>query len=311
MNSAEDRITEWFAVQRPLDPARFPIAIGDDMAQVNLGAGKSVLITTDMLLEGTHFDLSEASLEQVGYKSMAASLSDCAAMATRPLAAVVSVGLPAGYASKQLKQLHKGILRAADKYDCPLAGGDITSWQKNGGLAVNVAMLSVPAGCEPLTRKGAKVGDCICVTGPLGGSRAGKHLDFEPRVEEAIAIASSAKANSMMDISDGLSSDLARICHQSKVGALLFQDAIPISEAAARTADPLASALNDGEDYELLFTLPENEFKKLLSRWHRPVALTCIGSIVEGRGVKLRDSSGHISSLKPAGYDHLSKKEIL
>jgi len=311
MNSAEDRITEWFAAARHLDPARFPVAIGDDMAQINLDGGKSVLITTDMLLEGTHFDLKTASLEQVGYKSMAASISDCAAMATRPLAAVVSVGLPAGYASRELKQLHKGIVSAADKYDCPLVGGDITSWQKETALVINVAMLSTPAGCEPLKRSGAKVGDCICVTGTLGGSGFGKHLDFEPRVEEAIRIAATGKVNSMMDISDGLSTDLARICHQSKVGAVLNAEAIPVSEAAMRTSDPLASALNDGEDFELLFTLPEKECEKLLSQWRGTVPITCIGKIVKGEQMKLRAPDGQLTPLKPAGYDHLADKETL
>ena len=310
MNSAEDRITEWFAVQRQLDPSCFPIPIGDDMAQINLGHGKSILITTDMLLEGTHFDLATASLEQVGYKSMAASLSDCAAMATRPLAAVISVGLPSGFASDQLKRLHAGIIRAADKYNCPLIGGDITTWQQEKGLAVNVAMLSTPTESEPLRRSGAKVGDCICVTGTLGGSRAGKHLDFEPRVEEAIDIAATVKVNSMMDISDGLSTDLARICRQSKVGACLNENAIPVSEAAKQTKDSLAAALNDGEDFELLFTLPEKECQRLLEQWKGPVPITCIGRIIEPDSMQIQGGDGELTELRPGGYDHLTERQV-
>ncbi len=172
MSLTEDQLTAWFEGQRRLDARRFPIGIGDDMAQVRLEVGDSVFVTTDMLLEGVHFDLASATLEQVGYKAMATCLSDCAAMATRPLAAVVSLGLPSGFTAESVKLLHAGLLQAADRYDCPLVGGDTTCWKDQTPLAVNVAMLSGLAGRKPITRAGARVGDAVCVTGSLGGSLA-------------------------------------------------------------------------------------------------------------------------------------------
>jgi len=155
MSPREDDITGWFRQQRDLSPVEIPIGIGDDMAQIALSRDSSVLITTDMLLDGTHFLAHEAGLKRVGYKSMAASLSDCAAMATIPIGAVVAVGLPRGFSEAQMKELHSGILLAADKYRCPLVGGDITSWQDSGRLVVCVSMLSKPGGKPPVRRSGA------------------------------------------------------------------------------------------------------------------------------------------------------------
>jgi thiamine-monophosphate kinase len=258
-----------------------------------------------MLLEGVHFDRKTASLEQVGYKAMAVSLSDCAAMATVPVGAVAAVGLSENFNEGELRRLHAGLIRAADKYDCPLIGGDITKWKSGQGLSIAVSMLSRPGGCEPIRRSTAKVGDVICVTGGLGGSAGGKHLEFQPRVKEALKIASLVKVNSMMDISDGLSSDLPRICRASGVGALIEADKVPLSSAAEKKDDPLSAALDDGEDFELLFTLGAEQADKLVESWEETLKITRIGTVEAGDEVRIAMSDGSITSLEPGGYEHL------
>jgi len=309
MRPHEDDITAWFRQQSRIDPSAFPIGIGDDMAEVCLGDAASVLITTDMLLDGSHFDLKTATLEQVGYKAMAASLSDCAAMATVPLAAVVAVALPPGFGQARLKELHAGIAVAAEKYDCPLIGGDITSWRQSHPFAVNVTMLSRRAANAPVRRNGAQAGDAVCVTGSLGGSLLRKHLAFEPRVREALKLAQSVTLNAMMDISDGLSTDLNRICERSGVGAILEAASIPISDDARTLADPLAAALHDGEDFELLFTLTSEQCTRLMQAWDDPTPIARIGRITGGSGMQIRMPDGRMAELTPGGYDHLNEPE--
>jgi thiamine-monophosphate kinase len=305
MSEAEDEITAWFAQQSKLTKADFPVGIGDDMARIQLGQDSSVLVTTDMLLDGVHFDLEKATVRQAGYKAMAVSLSDCAAMATVPIAAVVSVALPKGYGREKLKQLHAGITAVGQKFDCSLVGGDITSWSDDKPFVISVAMLSRVAANKPVKRSGAKVGDSICVTGSLGGAISRKHLEFEPRVREAIKIAQMVTLNSMIDISDGLSSDLNRICKAGRVGAIVVAEQIPISDDAQKSKNPLNSALNDGEDFELLFTLSNEDCRMLIKKWHGSIPITPIGEITDTKKMQIKMSDGVIKDLQAAGYDHL------
>jgi thiamine-monophosphate kinase len=305
MSEAEDEITAWFAQQSKLTKADFPIGIGDDMARLQLGPDSSVLVTTDMLLDGVHFDLRKATLKQVGYKAMAVSLSDCAAVATVPVAAVVSVAMPKGYGREELKQLHAGITAAGRKYDCELIGGDITCWIDDKPFVISVAMLSRPAGNKPIKRSGAEVGDSICITGSLGGAVNRKHLEFEPRVKEAIRIAHMVTLNSMIDISDGLSTDLNRICKASQAGAIIEAELIPISDEAKVSENPLNSALNDGEDFELLFTLSGEDCRMLLKKWHGSIPIAQIGEITDTMKMQIKLPDGLIKDLEAGGYDHL------
>ncbi len=305
METGESKITGYFAERSGLSASDFPIGIGDDMAQMAVGSVGSLLITTDMLLDGSHFDSACHSLEQIGYKSMAASLSDCAAMATVPFAAVVSVGLPAGFSEAALKSLHSGLLRAGEMFDCKLIGGDITSWRnEQGKLAVSVALVSKPGATAPIKRSGAKVGDIICVTGSLGASIQGKHISFTPRVKEALEISRLAAPTAMMDISDGLSTDLSHLCRSSGVGAVVYEKFIPVSQAAKEAENPLEAALNDGEDFELLFTVSKDRFQTLKKNWTMDTAITVVGEITTG-GLKIVYGNGTEAELKPGGFDHI------
>ena len=307
MTLDEDRWVHWLEGQIKPSPSDVPIGIGDDMAEVSHQGASSVFFATDTLVEHTHFDLATASLEQVGYKAMAVNLSDCAAMATLPLAAVVAVALPIGFTESQLKDVYAGILRASRTYRCPVVGGDTTRSRSAAPLVLNVSMLSRCGESRAITRARAQVDDVVCVTGSLGGSLVAKHLCFRPRLQEALSLAEGDRITAMMDISDGLSTDLARLCRRSKVGALIDARRIPISDQARTREDPLRSALHEGEDFELLFTLPPGDYLSLEKRWNHTTPITQLGTITESSGIAIRLSADQVTPLAAEGYDHFKQ----
>ena len=293
---------DWLRKQTPADP-RVLIGPGDDTAALR-PTSRPLLVTTDMLLEGSCFLLAEAGPRLVGRKAMAVNLSDIAAMAGVPFAAVVSVGLPKNGGRALAEELYRGLREIADEFDTAVVGGDTNSW--DGGLTISVTLLGEATARGPVQRNGAKPGDWLFVTGPLGGSIRGHHLTFTPRVREALRLHEAADLHAMMDISDGLAADLAHICAESRCGAVLAADRIPISEAARQMPDertPLEHALGDGEDFELLCAVSPADGARLLREQPVPgVQLHHIGECT-AQGMWL-DRAGQREPLPPTGWVH-------
>jgi thiamine-monophosphate kinase len=278
---------------------------GDDAAVVRTTPGRPCLLAADMILEGVHFDLSAATPAQVGRKALAINLSDLAAMAARPVAALVSVALPRGRAAALATETLDGMQALAEEFHMSIVGGDTNSW--DGPLVIDVSVLGEAGPNGPLLRSTAKPGDWILVTGTLGGSRAGKHLDFTPRVREALLLHEGYHLHAMIDISDGLSTDLHHILEESRCGAELRADAIPISDAAKNADDgrsPLEHALHDGEDFELLFTTPAEQAREILADPPLRIPVSKIGKITSETGAWMVDNSGARHELLPHGWQH-------
>ncbi|MSR52764.1 MAG: thiamine-monophosphate kinase [Gemmataceae bacterium] len=307
MSSGEFDYINWLRKRTPAS-AGVLVGPGDDTAVLRAPSGP-LLVTTDMLLEGSCFRLAEAGPFRIGRKAMAVNLSDIAAMAGIPTAAVVSVGLPRDGGRELAKQLYLGMRKVADEFDVPLVGGDTNSW--DGPLSISVTMLGEATPRGPVLRSGAKLGDWIMVTGPLGGSLLGHHLDFMPRVREASRLHELADLHAMIDISDGLAKDLHHICEESRCGAVLHADAIPISHAAKELAakdglPELDHALSDGEDFELVFTVSHEDGERLLRE--QPISgltLHRIGKIV-AKGYEI-ERNGQRLPLEPRGYEHVMR----
>jgi thiamine-monophosphate kinase len=297
---------DWLRQRIPTDP-RVPVGPGDDCAAVRFTPGADVLVTTDMLLEGSCFLLAEAGARQVGRKAMAVNLSDIAAMAGRPVAAVVSLGLPRRGGQAIAEELFQGIHETAAAFATAVVGGDTNSW--DGPLVISVTLFGEPTGRGPVRRNGAMAGDWLFVTGPLGGSIRGKHLTFTPRVPEAQILHQRVQLHAMIDLSDGLAADLHHLCTESGVGAVLRADAIPISDAARLMNDgtpPLDHALADGEDFELLFAVSPADGAALLRDQplaDRGILLAHVG-VCADNGVWLEHPDGRRDPLPPRGYVH-------
>ena len=280
---------------------------GSDCAVLKWHSKRDVVYKIDQVVEGTHFLLKgpeAATPRQIGWKAMAKACSDIAAAGAWPVAATVAVNLRKGTPERVAMGLYRGITDCCRKYKFALAGGDFATSPQ--GMSVVVSVLGECPTGKAWTRSGARPGDFLVVTGPLGGSRAKKHLAFQPRLEVARELRRllGAHVHACIDITDGLSRDLHHLCEESRVGAVLLEESIPYSAAAQRAGKPLQRALQDGEDFELLLAISREGAKRLAQRWKFSV-LYPMGIVTRASdGTSILRTSGKRESLADIGYEH-------
>jgi thiamine-monophosphate kinase len=290
--------------------------VGDDCSVLRIPAGQDVLVTTDYSLEGVHFRRAWHSAEVVGHRCLARGLSDIAAMGGEPVAAFLSLALPKKLSQSWVDGFFRGLLRLAKKFKVELAGGD-TAQSSDGVLADIVVVGSVPKG-RAVLRSGARPGDGVYVTGELGGSAAAlarlsarprqklnpafyvQHFHPMPRIEIGGILRRNRVASAMIDISDGLSTDLSHICEESGVGAEIIESALPLAQVGQprRKVNP-RQALHGGEDYELLFTSSRPIPAEIAG-----VKISEIGRITRRKQVLILDSRGRRRKLAASGWEH-------
>ena len=311
------------------------LSIGDDAAVID-HSGMQTVISTDLLIEGIHFDLMYTPLKHLGYKSVVVNLSDIYAMNATPTQITVSIGISNRFSVEALDEFYEGIYAACEKYGVDLIGGDTTTSQK--GFVISVTAIGEVALDKFVKRSGAKKADLICVSGELGGSFLGLTImerekkifaetGSQPDLEDQAYIVGrllkpearkdiieffaeqQVMPTSMMDISDGLSSELLHICRQSECGCVIYEDKIPINEEAKQFAyklqlDPTACALSGGEDYELLFTISQDDYEKIKANSD----ISVIGYITEaseGKNILTRNGNSH--ELVAQGWNHMQQ----
>lgn len=303
------------------------VGAGDDCAVLDLGLPNQwLLFKTDAVVEGIHFT-KQTPPEKIGHKALGRCLSDIAAMAGTPSAALVTLALARDFDPGFVEASYTGMNALANRHDVAIVGGETTTVPER--ILISVSVLGTVTKGKCALRSGAQDGDAIFVTGELGGSLSGKHLEFEPRLSEARWLAENFSLHAMLDVSDGLAGDLRHLLHASRVGAELLSSAIPISQAARsrrreETGDgawsqappphiggykpPLLAALTDGEDFELLFTLASKDAVRLLDTWKKnfpELPLSCIGKVTSGEGITIRDKDG-VRPLTAHGYTHFA-----
>ncbi len=311
------------------------LSVGDDAAVID-HFGRQTVISTDLLLEGIHFDLSYTPLKHLGYKAVVVNISDIYAMNATPSQIVISLAFSNRFSVEALDEFYEGVYAACEKYCVDLIGGDTSTSQR--GFVISITALGEVAPDSYVKRSGAQPNDLICVSGELGGSFLGLTLlEREKKIFETTGaqpdlegqayivgrllkpearkdiIEYFAEAEimptSMIDISDGLSSDLLHICKQSKTGCVLYEDKLPFNEEAKEFAynlklDPTACALSGGEDYELLFTVSQTDFEKIKTN----PSLSIIGYITpESEGKNLITRAGNKHALVAQGWNHMNK----
>jgi len=306
--------------------------VGDDAAVLDF-EGKKVLVSTDMLLEGIHFDLAYTPLKHLGYKAVQVNLSDIYAMNGTAAQVTVSIGISSRFPLEAVEELYEGVYLACEKYNVDLIGGDTTSSKQ--GLVISVTSIGYADEKDIVYRNGAEEGDLICVSGDLGGAYTGLQLlerekliylenpNIQPDLEgkdyiverqlkpearrDIVELLKSieVKPTSMIDVSDGLASEILHICKQSKKGCNIYEDKIPLDPMTYETArefnlDPTVCALSGGEDYELLFTVKQADYDKIKFK----MDITIIGYITEpSAGCNLITKSGNSHPLKAQGWN--------
>ncbi|MCS6916779.1 MAG: thiamine-phosphate kinase [Chitinophagales bacterium] len=327
------RLTEPFTVQHPSTV----LAVGDDAAVIQYEAGRHTVITTDLLLEGIHFDLMYVPLKHLGYKAVVVNLSDVYAMNAVPRQITVSIGVSNRFSVEALEELYEGIRAACKKYQVDLIGGDTSSSVK--GMVISVTAIGETDANRLVRRSGASVNELICVTGDLGAAYLGLQLlerekrlflenpKLKPDLEgQAYVVGRQLKPEarrdviawlqqagilptSMIDVSDGLSSDVLHLCQASGTGCKLYEEKIPVSDDAYALAlkfhlDPITCALSGGEDYELLFTIRQQDYEKIQN--HPDISV--IGHMQEAAaGSVLITKSGKEHPLTALGWNAFPK----
>jgi len=292
-------------------PEWLELGVGDDSAVLRLPSGQRLAVTTDMLVEGTHFERG-AEPEAVGRKAVGRALSDLAAMACRPLCVLAAASFGPGTDEEYWHRLCEALWRWSGRFGAPLVGGDVSSGPAGLTLAVTALGLEGPRGF--VTRSGARPGECVCVTGAFGGSMLGRHLEFVPRIREALELAERFEVSAMIDVSDGLSTDLLHIAEASAVGMEIEAAAIPIHRNAEELArregagrqKALAHALGDGEDYEIIFCAPKPEAEVAAGEGVQGVDVTVIGRVTESGECILVLPEGTRQKLRGEGWEHLT-----
>jgi thiamine-monophosphate kinase len=325
-NSVVDRLRKRFGKKS----AGLILGIGDDAAVLRpRGCHNRWVVTTDMLLEGIDFRRSWMTAAQLGHKSLAVNLSDLAAMGARPRFYLVALALPTDLGETWIEDFYTGIAKHARRYGIELIGGDLSRSPR--GVQITITAIGETSGTRPIFRFGGSPGDFLYVTGVLGGAAAGlnlllrdrlqgqnpaerralkSHRTPDPRCREGLWLARGGFARCMMDLSDGLSMDLPRLCAASGTSAEIFGDRLPIFKGAHQWgADPVQLALHGGEDFELLFAVSPRHAKKLEAVYPRDFPrLTCIGQLRRGRGVFLIPASGMAPVPLPKhGFDHFCR----
>jgi len=315
------------------------LGVGDDAAIVNQSEGFQTVVTSDMLLEGVHFDLSYIPLAHLGFKAVAVNVSDIAAMNAVPKQITVNMGLSNRFSVEAVEMLYQGIRAACEHYKVDLIGGDTTS--SGSGLVLSITALGQQKESAIVKRSGANISDIICVTGDLGGAYVGLNVlerekqvfltnpDMQPQLEKYDYVVQRQLKpdarmdiihelaelefvpSSMIDISDGLASELLHLSDSSKLAMAIYEDKLPIDKQTYDTAyefklDPTTCALNGGEDYELLFTISQGDFEKLKN--HRDIHF--IGYVREmEHGNVMQSKGGNTVPLQAQGWDHMKSSE--